>query len=115
MQPNRVSPVLATRTFELEDAGVVHPVTVLIGTPRRIPGGADFYCPYQVIGLGDETIRRVEGVDEAQAIYIAMEAVGTRLAMTEEARAGRLTWYGQTSLGFPVREERQPLRLVACS
>jgi hypothetical protein len=44
-----------------------------------------------------------------------MEATGTHLASTQEARSGRLTWYGERAHGFPVREQRPKLRLVASS
>ena len=113
MRLQTVGQVLAERTLDLDAGGSKDTVTVLIGTPKRIPGCVDFYCPYQIRGLGDETVRYTEGVDAAQAIYLAMEAVGTALSQSKEARAGRLTWYGECALGFPVRAERPRLRLVA--
>lgn len=115
MQLESVGQVLATRTFELRDGDSFREVRVLIGMPRRIPEEVDFYCPYQIVGLLDETVRYVEGVDEAQAIYLAMEAAGTALSTTPEVRTGRLLWYGEPFLGLPVRERRPELRLVASS
>ena len=115
MHLDSVGQVLATRTLDVEEQDCSRPVTVLIGAPRRSPETKDFCCPYQILGLGDGTVRYAEGVDEAQAIYIAMEAVGTLLSATEEARTGRLTWYGEPAHGFPVRDQRPQLQLVASS
>jgi hypothetical protein len=113
MRLHSVGKVLAERTLDLDANGERRTVKVLIGTPRRIPDSGDFYCPYQLLGMSDETIRYTEGVDAAQAIYLAMEAVGTWLESTPEAKSGRLSWYGERALGFPVRAQRPQLRLVA--
>lgn len=113
MRLESVGKVLAERTLDLEADGELRTVKVRIGMPRRIPDSPDFYCPYQIVGLADETVRYTEGVDAAQAIYLAMEAAGTHLTSTSEARTGRLTWYGERAHGFPVREQRPRLRLVA--
>jgi hypothetical protein len=113
MRLQTIGTVLAERTLELDASGSPTSVRVLIGSPKKIPGSSEYFCPYQITGLGDETIRYTEGVDAAQAIYLAMEAIGTSLHSSREARAGRLTWYGEHAFGFPVRAERPRLRLVA--
>ena len=113
MRLENVGKVIAERRIDLD--GGSREIRVLIGAPRPIPGSTDCFCPYQVVGLADETVRYTEGVDGAQAIYLAMEAVGTALASSAEGRAGRLSWYGERALGFPVREHRPHLRLVASS
>jgi len=115
MRLESVGTVLAERSLDLATSEGTREVRVLIGTPLPIPRSVDFYCTYQILGLSDESVRYVEGVDGAQAMYLAMEAVGTLLAATPEARSGRLTWYGEPTLGFPVRAERPHLRLVASS
>ncbi len=115
MRLHNVGKVLAERILDLSTSEGDRQVRVLIGKPQPIPKSVDFFCPYQVVGLSDETVRYAEGVDAAQAIYLALEAVGTYLAATQEARSGRLTWYGERTLGFPVRDQRPHLRLVASS
>jgi hypothetical protein len=115
MRLENVGKVLAERTLDLATAEGQRVIRVLIGMPRPIPKSPDFFCPYQIVGLADEAVRYAEGVDAAQAMYLAMEAVGTSLAGTAEARSGRLTWYGERALGFPVRDQRPNLRLVASS
>ena len=115
MRLDNVGKIIAERVLDLEAVGGRREVRVLIGEPQPIPDSTDCFCPYQIVGLSDDTVRYTEGVDGAQAIYIAMECVGTLLAATPEARSGRLTWYGERTLGFPVREQRPHLRLVASS
>jgi len=115
MRLESVGKVLAERILDLDAGAEPREIRVLIGAPRHLPGSSDFFCPYQVLGLGDDTVRYSGGVDGAQAIYLAMEAVGTFLSATPEARAGRLSWYGERTLGFPVRDQRPHLRLVASS
>jgi hypothetical protein len=113
MHLDSVGNILAERKLDLEEGGTQRQIAVLIGVPQNIPGSADCYCPYQIVGLKNETVRYTEGVDAAQALYLAMEAVGSLLAATTESRSGRLTWYGDSALGFPVREQRPALKLVA--
>ncbi|HVW23755.1 MAG TPA: hypothetical protein VHC69_00195 [Polyangiaceae bacterium] len=113
MHLDSVGTLLAERVLDLETSAGRRQVRVLIGVPRAIPDSTDVYCPYQIVGLLGGGVRYTEGVDAAQAIYLAMEAIGTSLAATPEARSGRLTWYGETALGFPVRAQRPELRLVA--
>jgi hypothetical protein len=115
MRPDSVGQIIAERVFDLDAStpGARRQVRVIIGAPTPIPESGDCCCAYQVLGLGEPTVRYTEGVDGAQALYLAMEAVGSFLATTPEARSGRLTWYGETALGFPVRAERPHLRLVA--
>jgi hypothetical protein len=115
MRPVSVGQVIAERVFDLDVNGDRREVRVLIGAPAPIPDSPDFFCPYQVVGLNDATVRYTEGVDGAQALYLAMESIGTLLAATAEARTGHLTWYGESALGFPVRAQRPQLRLVASS
>jgi len=115
MHLENVGTLLAERILDLETSAGRREVKVLIGVPRGLPDSTDVYCPYQIVGLSGGGVRYTEGVDAAQAIYLAMEAVGTLLAATPEARSGRLSWYGETALGFPVRAQRPALRLVAAN
>jgi hypothetical protein len=113
MHLENVGTLLAERVLDLETSAGRRHVRVLIGIPRELPDSTDVYCPYQIVGILGGGVRYTEGVDAAQAIYLAMEAIGTALAATPEARSGRLSWYGETALGFPVRAQRPELRLVA--
>jgi hypothetical protein len=107
--------------MELRDVGIViarrelklryGKITVLIGKPEPFPDGSDYYCPYQIIGLGTERVRRAGGIDSIQALHLALEMIGADLHASPEAQTGELSWEcGENgNLGFPVPEgSRQP-------
>ena len=65
-------------------------VTVEVGRPRRNPGGADWLCPYRILGGGDDSVRAAYGVDAVQALHLAEKAVAARLDAEP-----RLRWLGR--------------------
>jgi hypothetical protein len=72
-------------------------VRVRLGTPRPLPDAphGDYYCPYQVIGLGNEKVRYAGAVDAIQALELAIHILphGTRCptAAASGARLGKRT------------------------
>jgi hypothetical protein len=87
-------------------------VIVRIGAPTTDHGqpsmaGDNCFCAYQIIGVGDEKIRKTWGVDSCQAVYLVLMAVGVALYSSDEARTAMLTWEAGSvpgDLGFPVPE-----------
>jgi len=81
-------------------------ITVTIGIPEMFPdGGDDYYCPYQIIGIGNERVRYAGGIDSVQSLELAFKMIGTDLYTSAEAQAGELNWAGGSKkgdLGFPV-------------
>ena len=101
MELSSVGSVIATREFSL--AGEV-PVSVIIGKPEPFPDGHGYYCPYQILGMGDQQVRYAPGEDTVQALILALERIGTDLYRSPEAKAGLLTFNGSRDLDFPVPE-----------
>jgi hypothetical protein len=96
--------IVATR--ELELAGKP-PVSVVVGKPERFPDGSGFYCPFQITGLGDDSIKYGGGEDAVQALMLTLKRIGALLYTSSEAKSGLLTWDCATTvgdLGFPVPE-----------
>lgn len=54
-------------------------VRVRIGAPRPYPDQRDYYCPYQVVGIGKEKIKYAGGVDALQALELAVWILPTEL------------------------------------
>ncbi len=56
-------------------------VWVILGTPRPFPDAphGDYYCPYQIKGIGDEKVRHAGGVDSLQALELALHILPTEL------------------------------------
>ncbi len=80
-------------------------VQVLIGKPEPFPDGIDWYCPYQITGIGSERVWWAGGVDSVQALVLALQNVGAWLVSSPEFKGGELRWEcGSTDgdLGFPV-------------
>ena len=94
--------VIATRTLQIaDDAGQPsRDVRIVLGRPLEESSG-EWCCPYQIVGLGDEVIRRVSGLDAIQSLQSAMLVIGGYLDGTEQAEQGRLLWAGERNLGFP--------------
>lgn len=102
MKLSDVGQILGTRALKLDGANTV---TVIIGVPQRYPEGEeDYYCPYQIVGIGDERVRYASGIDPLQALTLTLRMIGADLYTTPEAKNGKLTWVGQSAkgdLGFP--------------
>ncbi len=98
MQVDSLGEIIARRslTRDSED-GCVREVEVLVGKPQGSPGADDWYCPFQITGLGSDGIRFVVGVDSIQAVQLAFRYIGTLLA-----RVQGLKWLGRDVLGFPL-------------
>ena len=99
-----VGEIIAVR--ELFLSGSKDKVTVIIGRPQRFPDSTDYYCPYQIGGLGESKVRYAGGIDTIQAFLLALQRVGVDLYTSKEAKAGMLKWEGSDkgNLGFPVPE-----------
>jgi hypothetical protein len=51
-------------------------ILVKMGKPQKTPGEQDFYCPYQITGLGDEKPDAIVGIDSFQAMQLALRSIG---------------------------------------
>lgn len=96
--------VIATRTLALDGKDTI---TVRIGRPVTEPDGTVF-CYYQVLGVGSGRVRRAGGVDEIQALTLAMKIAAADLYASDEGKAGRITWLGEKDLGLPVADALKP-------
>jgi hypothetical protein len=98
--------IVAVRELSLiDEQGINSKVQVLIGAPRCFPDSTDYYCPFQIVGLGDEEIRYAGGVDGIQALQLVMPMIGAILRFRSENVAITLRWEAGNSegdFGFPV-------------
>jgi hypothetical protein len=93
--------VIATRKFTLDDG---RDVIVYMGKPREL-SRLTVECQYQIVGIGDEKIRHGMGMDDIQAIWLALNAIATDLYTSTEAKNGTLSWEGASTkgnFGLPV-------------
>lgn len=88
--------VIASRKFALGDKVV----ELRIGAPCAYDGGRDFFCPFQVLGIGDEKVRHSGGVDALQALLLGIDRASLYLASRPEVKAGNITFLGEKGIGF---------------
>jgi hypothetical protein len=91
-------------TRHLGLAGSTTGVTVEIGRPQAYPDGANYFCPYRILGLEDDHVRSAGGVDQIQALVLALQRIGAFLYTSAVYKAGQLYWLepGNKDLGFPT-------------
>ena len=93
----RLGPVIAERilTFHRPGKGV-RDVRVRLGRPRPWPESlaSDWMCTYQVLGLGDERVGRVIGVDGLQALLLAAHFLPAELTARAKNEGGVCRWLG---------------------
>ena len=77
-------------------------VQVLLGAPNESAGGGEWYCPWQIMGIGGEKVRAAYGVDAFQCLQLVMVMIGATLySLSENGKP--LAWMenGSGDLGFP--------------
>lgn len=100
MQLENVGQALGTRELDISDG---RKVSIVIGVPQQDDG--DYFCPYQITGIGDVRIGYAMGIDALQALQLTLKKIGTELYTSDEAQTGMLSWEGENArgdLGFPV-------------
>jgi hypothetical protein len=60
MQLTSIGELFVSRILQLHGTAEVK---VAIGKPQKLPDGKDYYCPYQIIGLGDGKVNWGGGQD----------------------------------------------------
>jgi hypothetical protein len=68
-------------------------IWVRLGAPRPFPDDplSNYYCPYQITGVGDERVRYAGGVDALQALELALHLLPTELDRLRQGCPG-LGW-----------------------
>jgi hypothetical protein len=83
--------VLASRTvrFRLNNGQPIR-LAVTVGRPVPDPEAPyqDWFCPFQITGVGDEVVRAVFGVDAMQALILALHTLPTELRALARDESG---------------------------
>lgn len=105
MKLNNLGEIIAVRRLFLEgEEPASSNILVKLGKPRQFADSTDYYCPYQIIGIGDENIRYAGGIDAVQALQLAFRALAIDLYIgLNREFDNRLRWEGDENgdLGFP--------------
>ena len=96
--------IIATRRLYLiDEENVRRTVSVLVGKPQPSAESSRYFCPFQIIGIGNQNTHLAEGTDSVHALQSAMILIGVNLNHLNNELGGRLKWNGDESgeLGFP--------------
>lgn len=110
MQINDLGDVVTTRYLSVAN-DPKKKVVIRIGRPQKIKDDDDYYCPYQISGIGNEKIKYTIGIDGIQSLQLTLSRIGTDLYTSEEGKRGELRWVGDEKgdLGFPVPDSIKDL------
>src|SRR2546422_6692245 len=97
-------PIAIRRLYLMQDDDTKKVVLISLGKPRKFPDSGDYYVPFQITGIGSETVLCAGGIDAFQALQQVMPIVGAQLSVLNEACGRRLIWEGseEGDLGFPI-------------
>ena len=107
MQIKDVGVVIATRRYFLMGKQDNQPeVVVKIGMPQPFSNSADFFCPVQLTVRGINKLSYGAGVDEVQALRLALKLIAAELEILNCEYQKKLRWIGDENgdLGFPRTE-----------
>ena len=79
-----------------------HDVGVRFFRPAAENGS--FFCRFEIDWLEGTRAKRVGGVDEVQALLLAMQIAHTDLLSVRENHGRKISWLNERSLGLPISE-----------
>ncbi len=83
------------------------PVVVSFRLGRPIQGADDWYCPFEVLGLGPARVDAAHGADSVQALVLALAKLRILLGALAQQHGVRLEFRGRDGPGLPsLFEER---------
>lgn len=89
MKLEKIDTVVARRTFEATDG---REVEIILGAPQPFPDGQDYFCPFQINGLGDSTVRYAGGIDSYQALVLALKMLTVYVLTRDEVKRSEVQW-----------------------
>jgi uncharacterized protein DUF6968 len=110
MKFDSVGEVIASRKLSLvRDDQEPAEVEVSMGKPMKFPDYTDYYCPYEIKGLGRGRVKAAGGIDAFQAIQLALGTIAVELEVLEKESSGKLSWdAGEPGdLGIPERDSKK--------
>ena len=82
------------RSYELD--GIEGIVKLYIGKPQEV-SSTEWYCEFQIVGIGDEAIIKAHGFDSIQALLLTLDRAITLLRFLA-GKEHKITWLGQDNL-----------------
>lgn len=95
--------IIAERVLTLlHDDGNTTQVFVRLGKAQASPEGDEYYCPFQIVGVGDEKVRQIFGIDAFQALQLTLRAISFKLHYhRRQSNLVLYCWEQGDDMGFP--------------
>jgi hypothetical protein len=98
--------VFVERDYESQDIdGNVGYVKLRIGKPQLLEQAEyeaiTWCCLRQIIGIGDEKVRRGYGADGLHSLWLSLQMAAAELEVLGKREHKTLTWLGANDLGLP--------------
>lgn len=77
-------------------------VSVRFFQPEPEPDHTSFFCRYEIDWPEGARSKRAGGVDEVQALLLAMQRAHTDLLSARENHGRKVSWLNERGLGFPI-------------
>jgi hypothetical protein len=81
---------------------------VLCSFDKPVADGNDFRCDYRIVFPTRERRTHAYGVDEVQALTLAMQRAHMDLLSAPERQNEKLLWLDMEDLGLPLASNAQP-------
>ena len=106
MTPGVLHDAIAERRLTLvSGAGEARDIVVRIGKPESSPDRVDFSCACQIVGLGEDSVKRIYGVDAFQSLQLTLRFISMMLNHHQKESQGRIYWLEPgDDLGFVQNE-----------
>ena len=95
-----VGEIIGSRKYEIATTDGTGEVILYLGKPQPFPDSSGFFCPLQILGVGDEKVRYAGGVDGIQALQLALRMAGSLLDTLAPDVRGKLRWEGSNDFGL---------------
>jgi hypothetical protein len=99
-----IGEIIATRQLHFTaDDNTERTISVLVGKPQPSPDASGYFCPFQVVGVGNQLTQAAQGCDSMHALQSALILIGANLNHLNDQLGRRLNWEGDAKgeLGFP--------------
>ncbi len=103
MSKGTLGEILAERVLTLGDEnGGTAQVFVRLGKPQSSPIGDEFHCTGQIVGIGDERIHEIFGIDAFQALQLTLRYISIKLRdFRKRHKVALYAWEREDEMGFP--------------
>src|SRR5215469_5456062 len=111
MEIYTIGSVVAERRYILStEAGFPKEVIVRLGAPQQSAEPGGFFCPFEIVGLGDGKVKRGFGTDAFQAVQLTLKMIGVDLHYYRQGYGPGFYLTNEVDdLGFPDEAWREGL------